>query len=345
VFVPDYNNVVNAALNKTSARIPLYEHIVSPVIMEKLTGKNFAALADGGYSDKLEFFRHYNRFFPDSGYDTVSFECVATGVMPGSGSLYGHKEGVIQNRADFDKYPWDSIPDLYFKTNSDLFRAFGETLPPGTLGIGGVGNGVFECVQDITGFETLCYIKADDEELYRGLFAKAGDMLAAIWERFLKEFGGLFCVCRFGDDLGFKSNTLLDACDIRSLIIPQYRRVIGLIHKAGKPFLLHSCGCIFSVMDDLIAAGIDAKHSNEDEISPYSRWILEYGSRIGNFGGLDTNVLCDSSQVDVEAYTSEVFALCKAKGHGVAIGSGNSIPGYVSPDRYSLMLETVQKLR
>ena len=170
-------------------------------------------------------------------------------------------------------------------------------------------------------------------------------MLAAIWERFLKEFGGLFCVCRFGDDLGFKSNTILDADDIRGLIIPQYRRVIGLIHKAGKPFLLHSCGCIFDVMDDLIAAGIDAKHSHEDEIAPYSRWISEYGSRIGNFGGLDTGVLCDSSHVDVAAYTSEVFALCRAKGHGVAIGSGNSIPDYVSPDRYSLMLETVQKLR
>ena len=65
MFVPDFNNVVNAALNKTSARIPLYEHIVSPVIMEKITGKRFAALADGGYGDKLEFFRHYNRFFPD----------------------------------------------------------------------------------------------------------------------------------------------------------------------------------------------------------------------------------------------------------------------------------------
>ncbi|MDR1030283.1 MAG: hypothetical protein LBL76_05370 [Treponema sp.] len=47
----------------------------------------------------------------------------------------------------------------------------------------------------------------------------------------------------------------------------------------GKPFLLHSCGCIFKVMDDLIAARIDAKHSNEDAIAPYGR-------RIGNFGGL-----------------------------------------------------------
>ncbi|MDR2618476.1 MAG: hypothetical protein LBC62_06370 [Treponema sp.] len=345
MFVPDYRNVVNAAKNQKSARIPLYEHIISPLIMEKIQGKRFAALMDGGFSDKLEFFRHYNQFFPDMGYDTVSFECTAGTVMPGSGSLGGHKEGVIKTRRDFDEYPWDAIPNLYFERYRDLFRAFGETMPEGMRGIGGVGNGVFECVQDITGFQNLCYIKADDEDLYRELFVKVGDMLTAIWDRFLGEFGDLFCVCRFGDDLGFKSNTLLSAGDIRELVIPQYRRVISLVHQSGKPFLLHSCGCIFDVMEDLIGAGIDAKHSNEDVISPYSRWIDQYGSRIGNFGGLDTDVLCDSNLVDLVSYTTEVYRLLEAKGRGAAIGSGNSIPDYVSPERYCLMLETVRRLR
>jgi uroporphyrinogen decarboxylase len=345
MFNPDYHNTEKAAKNEKPARIPLYEHSISPLIMEKIQGKDFADLAGGDYNDKKEFFRHYNRFFPDMGYDTVSWECCVGPAMPGSGSLGAHKEGVIQSRKDFDAYPWDSIPDLYFKRYSDYFRAFGEILPAGLKGVGGVGNGVFECVQDITGFENLCYIKADDTELYRGLFNKVGDLLVAVWKRFLKEFGDLYCVCRIGDDLGFKSNTLLAAEDIRSLVIPQYRRIIRLIHDAGKPFLLHSCGCIFNVMEDLIAAGIDAKHSNEDVISPYSRWIDDYGSRIGNFGGLDTDVLCDSSQIDLVSYTTGVYRLCEAKGRGAAIGSGNSIPHYVSTDRYCLMLDTVRRLR
>jgi uroporphyrinogen decarboxylase len=345
MVTPDYTNIVSAALNKRARRIPLYEHIISPGIMERIQGGRFAELINGDYDDKKEFFRHYNRFFLDMGYDTVSFECCAGAVMPGSGALGGHKEGVIKTRADFDAYPWDKIPDMYFERFRDLFRALGETLPAGMKGIGGVGNGIFECVQDITGFQELCYIKADDEELYQALFTKAGDMLAAIWERFLGEFGDIFCVCRFGDDLGYKSNTLLSAGDIRNLVIPQYKRIIDLVHRRAKPFLLHSCGCIFSVMEDLIAAGIDAKHSNEDVISPYSRWIDGYGDRIGNFGGLDTDVLCDSSLVDLVSYTTGVYRLCEAKGRGVAIGSGNSIPDYVSPERYCLMLDTVRKLR
>jgi len=346
MFVPDYRNIVNAAENKVFSRIPLYEHIISPLIMETMRGKKFAELFDGNYRDKQEFFRHYCDFFKDSGYDAVSFECCAGEVMPGSGALANRKEGVIKTRSDFDSYPWDAVPDMYFERYGDFFRALGDAMPPGMKGIGGVGNGIFECVQDVVGFQNLCYIKADDEDLYTALFAKTGDMLTLIWERFLREFGGLYCVCRFGDDLGYKSNTLLSAEDIRKLIIPQYRRIVDLVHAQGKPFLLHSCGCIFDVMDDIISiAKIDAKHSNEDVISPYSRWINDYGDRIGNFGGLDTDVLCDSSSVDVASYTANVYRLCAEKGRGVAIGSGNSIPDYVSPARYGQMLETVHKLR
>ena len=346
MFSPDYRNTVNAAYNRESSRIPLYEHIISEKIMEIIQGKRFSELYNGDYRDKVEFFRHYCAFFQDSGYDTVSFECCVGAAMPGSGALGNHKEGVIKTRSDFDAYPWDSIPEIYFDRYRDYFRALEEVMPPGMKGIGGVGNGIFECVQDVVGFQELCFIRSDDNELYRALFSKTGEVLVKIWERFLGEFGDLFCVCRFGDDLGYKSNTLLNAEDIRNLIIPQYRRIVDLVHARGKPFLLHSCGCIFNVMDDIIRdAGINAKHSNEDVIAPYSRWIDDYGKRIGNFGGLDTDVLCDSSSVDLVSYTTAVYRLCEKKGRGTAIGSGNSIPDYVSPERYSLMLDTVRRLR
>jgi len=75
-------------------------------------------------------------------------------------------------------------------------------------------------------------------------------------------------------------------------VLPQYRRVIGAIKAAGKPFLWHSCGCIFSIMEDVIALGIDAKHSNEDCIAPFDEWIARYGDRIGLMGGIDVDLLC-----------------------------------------------------
>ena len=77
----------------------------------------------------------------------------------------------------------------------------------------------------------------DDPELYRDMFFKIGESNLKIWNRFLKEYGDIYCVCRFGDDLGFKSNTLIPTDDIRTLIIPQYKKIIDAVHSAGKPFL------------------------------------------------------------------------------------------------------------
>lgn len=340
-FQPDYHNILDAAENREPARLPLYEHGIDPSVMEKITGKKFAHLRE---TDKDEFFRHYCAFFRDMGYDTVTFEACIGPAMPGSGALGGHIKGVIQTREDFEAYPWDTIQDRYFEMYGEDFRALRRNMPEGMRAIGGVGNGIFECVQDVVGYMDLCYIREDDEELYADLFRKVGETNLGIWKRFLEEFGDIYCVCRFGDDLGFKSTTLLSPDDIRTHIIPQYKPIIDAVHAAGKPFLLHSCGCIFDVMEDLIAAGINAKHSNEDQIAPFQTWVDRYGDRIGNFGGIDTDAVCRLPKDEMTAYIENVVT--KAKGHGgFAFGSGNSIPDYVPADQYLHMVNTVRRLR
>jgi len=346
MFKPDYQNLLNAALNRKSDRMPLYEHFINDTFMEKLTGKKFASLIAGDYTDKLEYFRVFCAYFKDLGYDCVSYEGCVGPIMPGSGALSGIAEGVIKTREDFEAYPWEEITSIFFKAFTDNFKALRQQMPEGMKAAGGVGNGIFECVQDVVGFENLCLIRADDEDLYKDLFTKVGDMLCDIWARFLPEFGDIFCVCRMGDDLGFKSSTLLSADDIRQHIIPQYKRVADIIHGHNKPFVLHSCGNIFNIMEDLITvAGINAKHSNEDAIAPFSKWIDDYGTRIANFGGIDTDALCDVNPCDIVEYTTNAYNVCAAKGYGVAIGSGNSIPEYVSVDRYTTALEVIRRLR
>ena len=61
----------------------------------------------------------------------------------------------------------------------------------------------------------------------------------------------IFVFFRMGDDLGFKTSPLLAPATIRTHLVPQYKRVVDLIHGNGKKFLLHSCGNIFDIMEDL----------------------------------------------------------------------------------------------
>ena len=161
----------------------------------------------------------------------------------------------------------------------------------------------------------------------------------------MKEYGDIYCVLRFGDDLGYKSNTLLSTADIRSLILPQYKPIVELVHSYQKPFLYHSCGKIFDVMEDLITyVGIDAKHSNEDQIAPFPVWVEKYGDRIGNFGGLDVDAVCYLSKPELKEYILDVISKSIHHG-GFAIGTGNSIPNYVPTDKYLDMLEIIREYR
>ncbi|HAU38707.1 MAG TPA: hypothetical protein DCX07_13445 [Phycisphaerales bacterium] len=344
-FVPDYRNVLAAARNERPPRLPLYEHLINVPFMEKYLNTRFPNPFEGGPSDRKRHFEMYCDFYRRMGYDTVSFEMCVTCILPGGGALVGERAGVIQTRADFERYPWADLPRLYWDQAEPQFEMLGRCLPEGMKAIGGVGNGVFEISEDLVGFEQLCYLQVDDPELFSDLYRRIGDVLMTIWARFLERFGGMYAVCRIGDDMGFKTGTLLAPQALRDHVVPQYRRIIKQVHDSGHPFLLHSCGRIFDVMDAMIEAGIDAKHSNEDAIAPYDEWVRRYGGRIGLFGGIDTDVLCRKGPDEIYAQVLEDGARFRATARGFALGSGNSIPEYVSVEGYDAMIRAVRELR
>jgi uroporphyrinogen decarboxylase len=218
-------------------------------------------------------------------------------------------------------------------------------MPAGMRAVGGVGNGVLEISEDLVGYEYLAYMAVDDPSLFRDLYRRIGDLMVELWTSFLERYSSLFPVCRFGDDLGFKTGTLVSPQTIRRHILPEYRRVIDLIHGAGSLFLWHSCGNILSIMDDVIGLGIDAKHSNEDVIAPFETWIDRFGGRIGLLGGIDVDRLCLDPPDTVFDWVVAKGTLFREQARGFALGSGNSIPDYVPVAGYLAMVRAAQQIR
>jgi len=344
-FEPDYQHIIDAAMNRTPSRIPLYEHNISPIVIEKIIDRDFAELIEGSYTDKKEYFRILAQFCIDHGYDVLPYEGGIVNIVQKGAALCGLTGSIINDMQELTNYPWDEMPERYFALYDESFRALAEVLPPGMKAIGGVGNGVFETVQDFVPLKELAFLQYDYPEAYETLWDKVGEAMVRIWKIFLDRYRESFAVCRFGDDLGFSSSTLINPDDIRKFIIPQYKRVVDLVHQNNKPFLLHNCGAIFSVMDDIIdQTGIDAKHSNEDNIAPFSRWVNDYGDKIGNFGGIEMNVLCLNTPAEIQEYVMNVLKETDGK-PGIAIGSGNQIADYIPPEGFLAMVETVRKFR
>lgn len=346
-YKPNYQNIVDVALNRKPQRIPLYEHYVSYNMIEKITNTQLSRYYWGTPGELRLMFANYTAFFRDYGYDAVSFECCVTDILPHGGALSGSGKGYIDSQETFDAYPWESVKELYINRFKPYFDALAESMPDGMKAIGGVGNGVFEIVQDLVGYENLCIFSFEEPELYASLFEKVGQILYEIWQWFLKNYSDVYCVCRFGDDLGYKSNTLLSHEDIRKHIIPQYTRIVDLVHQYGRPFLLHSCGKIFAVMEDLIDAGVDILNP----IQPCSKDMNPvnlrdtYRNRIVFHGGLDTQEIlpkCSPEQVAEEV--RKLIDVFKPEGNYI-FAAAHNIQTDVSAENIDAMFTAAKKYK
>ncbi len=343
-FSPDYTNLLSVLNNQRPKRLPLYEHHIDPPFISKALGEDINPAGLKG-DDLVGYYKKVIGFWNNMTYDGFDFEAAICDILPGHGAILGGMAGPIQTRDDFNKYPWNEIPQIFKTTYIPHFEAIRKTLPQGMKAYGGCGYGIFEASQDLVGFEYLCVMQCMDPDLFRELFIKIGDLWVELWSWLIENYHDLFVFYRMGDDLGHKTSTMLEPDIIREHIFPQYKRVIDLVHSSGKKFLLHSCGCIFPLMDEIIGLGIDAKHSNEDQIAPFIAWIDKYSSRIGLFGGFDLNLIILNKPEEVYRNVLEMGTVYRAKANGYGLGSGNSIPGYIPVDGFMAMVEAAKEIR
>ena len=343
---PNYQFLVDAVQNKKPERMPVYEHAIDPGFIEKATGIPMTQLLCGNTGDRRAYIRHLVDFWQNNGYDTVSFTMGIPLACPGSGALRLHTPPVLCTPEDVAAYPWDRIEDMFFEQSAPMFEMFAEEIRKrdGIRGVGGPGYGIFETVQDLVDYTQLCYLREDEPEMVDEIFRRVTELYEKIWKRFLRDYAEPYCVCRMGDDLGFYSQTLLPHEDIRKWILPGHKKIVDLVHQSGRPFILHCCGNIFEIMEDILATGIDAKHSNEDAIAPFHKWVELYGDRIGNLGGIDMNVLCQQKPDEIRARVLRTIEENIDFG-GFALGCGNSIPDYVPVEGYYAMLHAANEYR
>ncbi len=65
----------------------------------------------------------------------------------------------------------------------------------------------------------------------------------------------------FGDDWGQQRGLQMGAALWREFILPQVKRMYGVVREAGKFVIIHSCGDVDELFDDLVAAGAELLQS------------------------------------------------------------------------------------
>jgi uroporphyrinogen decarboxylase len=352
---PDAEKCLSVLMGKTRTPAPpLVEYLVDDVVMKPIVtdvlGRAWVAEGPDRASQRA-YLDNFIEFWYRLGYDCVRFERglpfplkqnIIPDAAPGSTKQRAWAEehaGLILTWEDFERYPWPRVEDMDFFP----FEYISARLPDGMGLFTCHAGGIYEHLSWIMSYEGLGFALIDNPALVEAVSNRVGALLVEFYESLLglDRIAAVFA----GDDMGFKTGTLISPAHLRAYCLPWQKKFAALAHARGKPYFLHSCGKVLGIMEDLIAdVGIDGKHSFEDVIIRAEDFQTRYGDRLAVLGGLDVNILSHSPEEAVRRRTRELIETCGGRGR-YAVGSGNSIPSYVPVGNYLAMVDEALAVR
>lgn len=90
----------------------------------------------------------------------------------------------------------------------------------------------------------------------------------------------------FGDDWGQQHGLIMGYDIWKEFIYPRLKRMYGHVKDAGKYVMIHSCGDVDELFDDLIAIGLDSFNPFQPEVMDVYELLPRYRGRLTFHGGL-----------------------------------------------------------
>ena len=351
---PDWEELVDVILRRgTPRRVHFIELFLDAEVQEALCQRY--PLLDGLHEDDPFFdLQRQIRIQRALGYDFVrcgvenlevplyraTLDDTADLQRAGGRRFIEEHRGPITTWDEFHAYPW---PDPQAATTRAL-EWYERNLPDDMCVIGSGGFAHFaEYLTWMMGYETLCYALYDQRDLVAAIAERLMGLFEVVLARML-EFERVKIIWG-SDDMGFRSATLISPADLREFVFPGHERMAEMSHAAGRPYLLHACGNLSEVMEDLIVdVGIDAKHSFEDTIESVIDAKQLYGDRIALLGGIDVDFLCRADIASIRERVRRTLDAC-LPGGGYCLGTGNSVANYIPLDHYLAMQDEGARYR
>ncbi|MDH7482605.1 MAG: uroporphyrinogen decarboxylase family protein [Armatimonadota bacterium] len=345
--IPDFERLRKAlTCDGEPDRVPLCELGISPTVMPQFIGREAKTLED------------YAEFYAKAGYDYLKVTPIYNwnpegrvpkeGVRKGAGKAadtdtevsiqYAPEgEGIITTLEDFETYPWMDVEDVDFS----IFDQANKILPDGMQIIGHQGD-IFTNAWCLMGFETFSYAMVEEPELIEAMCHKCGEIIYEIFEVISEQenIGALW----LSDDIAYTEGLMVSPSFLRKHIFPWFKRIGNLARKIDVPYMYHSDGDLWQVMDDLIDdIGFSALHPIEPKAMDIKELKEKIGDRVCLIGNIDLGyTLTRGTPEEVEEEVKERIRDI-APGGGYCVGSSNTVPYYVPSENFRAMVEATLK--
>jgi uroporphyrinogen decarboxylase len=335
---PDIDQLITTLRRGKGTHVPNVELGIHPVIKERFLGRPLVTLADD-----VEFWHR-------AGYDYIKLQPIVDfnpGKAGGNANVMTYGDGtvvrkwasegtgVITSMDDLDRYVFPRSEDISY----GRFDAVRALLPAG-MGVCGQYGDIFTMTWEMMGFENFSMAVFEDPGLVEELNNRVGAIVIAMFERMAAH--PAVDILWYSDDIAYASGLMVSPTLLRKYFFPWLKRVGDLARAAGKPFIYHTDGVLWDVMEDIIACGVDALHPIEPKAMAIAEVKARYGDRLCLIGHVDVDMLSRGTEEEVREQVRRNIHEAGYNG-GYCAGSGNSIPEYVSYGNYMAMLDEVRR--
>ena len=338
-YQPDFEQTRTALYCGQPQRVPLFELKVDLQVMQAFMGKTFKSMQD-----------HVD-FWAAAGYDYIrvraSYDFFKKTVIKREGeySAYGnHKmdiawadegQGMITSEEEFEQFPWPQPQDIDYSPVEEA----GKFLHDGMKIISST-TGIFESVWMMMGYEAFALATAESPELIERMFQKLGEIHYNIFKNTMEmdHIGAMWMT----DDIAYVGGLMVNPKIYRLYLFPWYKKLGELCKERDIPYIYHSDGTLWPVLDDLMDCGFNALQP----IEPKAMDIMEVKEKVAGklclIGNVDVDLLTRGTPEEIREVSKRLLREI-APGGGYCLGSGNSVPNYVPVENYRTMVETVHE--
>ena len=130
----------------------------------------------------------------------------------------------------------------------------------------------------------------------------------------------------------------------KEFVMPYLQEVVDIVKEKSVPFIKHTDGNLWQILDPIVDTGIDMLDPVEPMANMDLRQVKEkYGSRIGLAGNVDCGqLLPKATKQEVVEAVKETLAKGAVGGRFI-LASSNSIHPAVKPKNYRAMVEAGRK--
>ena len=156
------------------------------------------------------------------------------------------------------------------------------------------------------------------------------------------DAGYTFDMLNIRDDMGYKGTAFFSVDMYKELIKPTHQMAVDWAKKKDIKVRLHSCGCINSLLPEIMTVGFDALHPMEVKAGMDPAQVKkEYGDRLVLHGGFNAMLWKDKEVILAEI--RRLLPILMENG-GYIFASDHSIPNYVSLDTMKSIVSLVKEM-